>query len=512
MHTNTPDQLSLRPRGASAHVSSHVSSHASSVASSAASGLARGLCLGLVAVALAGCTGGPESVTNPAAVLSVAGQSRERYFDAIEAARQRGVDEDTKAALRRMISADGFAIDARERAFALLYETDPKAVFAALENSLPRMGDVTWRRRVCELVAERKMRELVPTLIRAWANTVPGLAGDEVRPERAALGVIVGEDQVSATLLATMKNASPTTQANLRARCWELLMKTGDVARLRALLADASATQGDAMLTDLARVSNELGVLPTTREEILWARKLCEPSRAAFFEDAKAALAKMPAARREALELRAIPVAVACMKRHPALLVAAEPELFAEIEARIKGRKKASPDFTGYGDGFTETLYQVRDRLVWSDLAAMTLALDVVSEPALRRHLFEVADRDREDRSTEHGGVIALVGAAGSSAELLEFEPRSKASDIRYESPQALFDALYTGLYHVHVHAQNYENAKFAGPHLGDFAFADSSRCNGLVFTFLTADLLDVDFYRHGRLVADLGAIERPQG
>jgi hypothetical protein len=113
--------------------------------------------------------------------------------------------------------------------------------------------------------------------------------------------------------------------------------------------------------------------------------------------------------------------------------------------------------------------------------------------------------------------VIALSSGSGASteslqAEFLEFEPRAKASDIRYESPQALFDALYTGLYHVHFHAQNYENDKYAGPHMGDFAFGDSARCNGLVFTFLSADLLGVDFYRHGRVVVDLGAIERPQG
>jgi hypothetical protein len=496
MHTFTPSRPSPRPQPSVSRAA---------VALLAATTVS-------AALLAAGCSGGPESVENPAAVLSVSGQSRERYFDAIEAARQRGVDDETKAALRRMIAADGFAIDARERAFELLYETDPKAVVAALENSLPRMGDVTWRRRVSQLVGERKMQELVPTLIRAWANPVPGLASDEVRPERAALGAIVGEEQVSATLLRTMKEASPATQANLRARCWELLMKSGDEARLRALLADPASTSGDAMLTDLARVSNELGVLPTTREEILWARKLCEPSRAAFYEEAKAALAGMPAARRESLELRGIPVAVACMRRRPALLAATEPDLFAEIDARTRGRRKASPDFTGYGDGFTETLYQVRDRLVWTDLAAMMLALEVLSEPALRTHMFEVADRDREDRATEYGGVIALSSGAGSTAEFLEFEPRARASDIRYESPQALFDALYTGLFHVHLHAQSYENDRYAGPHMGDFAFSDSARCNGLVFTFLSADLLGVDFYRHGRLVVDLGAVERPQG
>ena len=41
----------------------------------------------LAVVLLAGCASGPESIENPAAVLSVGGQTRERYFDAIEAAR-----------------------------------------------------------------------------------------------------------------------------------------------------------------------------------------------------------------------------------------------------------------------------------------------------------------------------------------------------------------------------------------------------------------------------------------
>ena len=83
---------------------------------------------------------------------------------------------------------------------------------------------------------------------------------------------------------------------------------------------------------------------------------------------------------------------------------------------------------------------------------------------------------------------------------------------MRYESPQLLFDALYTAPFHYHNHTQKYDNADYAGPHLGDFAFADSARCNGLVFTFLSTDLMGVDFYRHDRLVVDLGAVERPEG
>lgn len=480
--------------------------------------------LALCAALISGCTGGPESVKDPAAVLSVSGQMREKYFDAMEAARLRGVDDATKAALRRMVTADGYADEARKRAFGLLYETDPKALVATLEKNLPTMPHATWRKRASELIAERGMKEMIPALIRAWANPMPLLEVGGVRPERAALGRLVGEDEVSATLLKTMREANPLTQANLRVRCWEMLMKSGDATRLRALLADGESTRGDAMLADLARIANELGVLPTTREEVLWARKLCDEEHAAFFADAKLALARMPADRREGLEIRGVPVAVAALKRRPAVLTMPDDDLFLEIEARIKGRKKVSPDFTGYGSGFTESLGRQRESFAWTDLAAMVLALDVLEERPLRAHLFEVADRDREDRSTEYGGVVSLrargagteagdgSSAGAFSAEFMEFEPRAKNGDIRYESPQALFDALYTGFFHVHFHAQNYDNDRYAGPHLGDFAFSDSARCNGLVFTFLSTDQLGVDFYRHGRVVVDLGAIERPEG
>jgi hypothetical protein len=33
-----------------------------------------------------------------------------------------------------------------------------------------------------------------------------------------------------------------------------------------------------------------------------------------------------------------------------------------------------------------------------------------------------------------------------------------------------------------------------------------------VVFTYLSADLIGVDFYRYDRFVVDLGAVERPRG
>ncbi|MFZ9880743.1 MAG: hypothetical protein ACO3QC_05015 [Phycisphaerales bacterium] len=464
----------------------------------------------VVFLCLSACRGGPESVADPASVLSRTGQSTERYLDALEAARQRGVDDATKSALRRMVSADGYVVPAREEAFLLLLETDRAALVEALTNALPRMGALEWRKRVCELIAEHRIEELIPALIRAWANPVPGYSDEETRPELLAIERLVGKDRVSDTLLATMRAANPATQANLRARCWELMMRNGGAARLRSLLADPAQVEGDAMLVDLARVARQLGVLPVTREEILWARELCEPTRTAFMDEASAALARMPAERRDSLEIRAVPLAVACARFRPELLDASDAQMDTEIRRAIEGRRKASPDFTGYGSGFGETFYDQREKLNWADRAGMLMAIVVLRDSELVAHLYETADRDLEDRTTEYGGVIALD--AGGKPEFLEFAPRAKAGDQRYESPQALFDALYTGLFHVHFHAQKYENEQYAGPHLGDFAFADSTRCNGLVLTFLSPDELGVDFYRHDRMVVDLGAQRRPEG
>ena len=86
----------------------------------------------------------------------------------------------------------------------------------------------------------------------------------------------------------------------------------------------------------------------------------------------------------------------------------------------------------------------------------------------------------------------------------------SEGGDIRFEAPQELFDQGYTSLFHFHMHAQEFENGTYAGPHMGDFGYANSTRANCLVFTFIRRDTINVDYYRHGPLVIDLGTVHRP--
>ncbi len=469
-----------------------------------------GLLIACLPLALASCKASPESIDDPAALLNQPGRRIDEYDAALTAVEMRGLDEASTAALRRLVVAEGISYDVRSRAFDILAAHDRKALAEAIVNGLPRMGDLYWRETLCNKIAATKLEGTEIALVRGWANAIPAWTDDTKRPERLALAALVGESEVALFLMKTLRSANPATEANLRIRCFELLVRIGEEDVLIAALADPEQTKGDALLTDLATITRDLGIVPRNREEILWARKLCEPSRAEFLAAAKIALARLPEGRRSALELRSVAIAVACAELRPDLLARNEPEMYAEIESRIKSRKKVSPDFSGFGGGFTENLYQSRDSLVWGDLAAMLIALEVLDEEKLLRAVFELADRDREERSTEFGGVLAL--GKHKHGELMEFAPRVKSGDTRFESSQALFDALYEGLFHVHFHAQSYNNDKYAGPHMGDFQFALASRANCLVFAFLSPDELGVDFYRHGPLVIDLGAITRPEG
>lgn len=413
--------------------------------------------------------------------------------------------------LRRIVTQPGYTPPVREQAFLQLREKDPAALREALAIAMPRMDMLEWRTRLCELIVENTMTEMTPTLINAWAYPMGGwIRNDEERPEYIALAALHGKEQVPDVLYQAMLESNPVTQANLRARCWELLWKTGNRERLVALVQNDKVEPDDAFLADLRASARDLGILPRNREEILWLRSLREPKRSAFWRDAMTATKQMPPDVRAQLELRELPVAVAAMHIDPKLLAQTPEALYPQLESRIKseGRRTHTPSFQGYSGEFTESLYQLRDQLKWGDYASMLMACSMLEQPRVLQHLFDVADRDVMDRSTEFGGVIEVDPAGRFS--IREFRPKVTGSDVRFEAPQEMFDLAYTSLFHFHNHAQAYNNVQYAGPHMGDFAYAESTRANCLVFTFIDKSTLNADFYRYGRVVIDLGTFTRP--
>jgi hypothetical protein len=451
---------------------------------------------------------------DPMATLSKVGGlpvEQEAAMQALDGVTDEAQAQAYERQLKRIVFQPGYTQGIREQAFVRLQVRNESGLQEGIALNLPKMDALAWRGWLCERIAAERWSDLTPTLVRAWSMPMPGwVERPEDRPERLALISLHGQDKLMDVLVDLLVNSDPRTDRNLRMRCWELLQRQGQRERLVALLSSGEDRPDDPLLRDLRRCARELGIVPTTREEILWMQALLTTGNALFWQEAKDAAARLPAATRESLEIRELPIAVAASRRRPELLQASAPELYARVEARrsANGSRIASASLEGYMTDHQETLYSQRSKLRWGDLAAMTLAMDLLDDDGVRRKLFDLADRDLADRSTEYGGLLSI--RRDGTPELIECRPRSTGSDVRFEAPQQMFDQGYTGLFHFHMHVQSYDNERYAGPHIGDFTYADSTRANCLVFTFLKRRELNVDYYRHGPLVVDLGSVMRP--
>ncbi len=470
--------------------------------------LALSLCA-LTALTLWTACAGPPTVQDPLATLHATQTSPRNHIAAMEMLDAQPINDDYKEALHGMIWKSGFITSTREAAFARLAHSDLDGLKRTIRQRLPRMRARAWAERLCELIVENGWRDLSPALISAWANRI-GFVDDLDRVEYHALVRLHGQENVVDVVFGLFVESNKVYQQGLRTRCWELLHRLGYRDRLVGLLADVAVGPDDPMLIDLRTGADELGLVPHNREEILWMRKLRQPERAQFWSQAVRAVAELPDTRRLELELRTVPIVVAASIHDPWLLDASIETLFLRVREHIAAGQVHinSRRFVGFPGAYGQRLGEHRGELTWGDLAAMLLAIRAMRTEPVVDHLFNYADRDHDDQSCEYGGVIGLDEQG--RFELLEFPPRFRTADNRFDAPQAMMDAGYTAVFHFHNHAQAYRNTQHAGPGIGDLNYADNTRTNCLVFTFVSKETLNVDFYRHGRVIVDLGEIKRP--
>ena len=450
---------------------------------------------------------------DPVAALNGAGTPEQQAMAIEQLGTKASLDEEERRALRRTSFAPAVSLGTRQAAFDLMVRMDRDGLRTALETNIVRMESFEYRRWVLEEIGRRGMKDFTNVVVNSWAGPVPVWGPDErKRPEYEALAALYGPDKVADALFAVMNDANPARQAGLRARAWELLMRIGERDRLKQLVTQAAIRPDDAMLRDIKQLVQEVGILPETREELLWLAKLRQEASPAYWKMAGDALRKVPEAATRDFELRGIPVVIAAQRYAPELLGRTREELYDDLLPRLRARgaAKHSANFTGWDTGasHSENLGTQRDEVRWIDLLACEMALRMADDPSVRARLFDIADRDLQDRRTEYGGVVRLDDSG--AWQVVEVRPRVTGSDTRFEAPQELFDQGYTALFHFHMHAQEFENGSYAGPHMGDFAYAGSTRANCLVFTFVRRDTMNADFYRHGPVVVDLGTVGRP--
>src|SRR5690606_18536443 len=111
---------------------------------------------------------------------------------------------------------------------------------------------------------------------------------------------------------------------------------------------------------------------------------------------------------------------------------------------------------------------------------------------------------------TEYGGLVFAAPGGNLTAQLFEPRANSRYGDERFVASQELIDAADSALFMYHFHVTRTRNADYAGPSFDDFEFVRREGRASLLYTFVTQDRLNVDYFQPGGLRIDLGTIERP--
>ena len=458
-----------------------------------------------VCVVLLGC--GPK-INKPTATLREQGRPASVHLQAMDMLdEQVGLDDaQYRDSLHRMLWAGAYTNDAREAALKRLWMIDREGVIKTIRQRLPRMDNWTWIELLCKWIGEERVVELDEALISSWAQQEIRYQNEEDRPERKALVALYGEKSLADIIFHSLLSSNKSGKKFYRIRCWELLLRIGERDRLSTLLEGTAIPENYLFLLDLQRAFLELGIMPQNKEEIYWIRELCKPEHSNFWVEAVDALALLDDNRREALEMRDVPIAVTVARHWPELATTSTSTLVRLLETKLKDRQHY---FEYEGGGNVSTLSELfkshKQELTWGDAVAIQVALAAMEVPEVRAHFFDFANRDRLDTTTEFGGVVELDERGRYVIQ--EFEPQIRNHDRRFDAPQKMFDAAYTSLFHFHFHAQKYRNGNHAGPGMGDKNYADNTRANCLVLTFVNKSTMNVDYYRHGHVVVDLGTM-----
>ena len=462
----------------------------------------------LFLIVLASCQ---TAIIDPAASLAksnVSATTHQRSLHMIMSGPQPPSSEALDA-VQGLAYRPGYREDVRIEGLQFLLQADRQQLLTTLRRRLPRVTDHDWLRRVCRFVSDNNLTELDEALVSSWGRPWKAGLSEDQRPEYLALRNMHGTGAPAQIVWETFRAADRPSQKGLRFRCWDLLHRLGQRDQLIAMVSEEPA-EGNVTAERLHEAVTAFGTVPWNREEMLWVEKLGDPSRRSCWDAAAAAARSLAPERRRNLEIRDLPVLAAAARHRPELLELSEAALYADVEASLIGQRhfrELEPGFLP-GQELDHRLAAHRDSLTWGDLVAMRIAQEALALPQVRAHLFSFADRDHADETTEYGGVIDLDEQRRFNVR--EFPPRMRLHDRRFEASQDMFDAGYTSLFHFHFHAQKQRNGGHAGPGAGDMAYADNTRANCLVMTFIDESTMNVDYYRHDGVLVDLGIIVRP--
>jgi len=410
----------------------------------------------------------------------------------------------------------------RMRAIEALAAQDEDDTVRMLALMLPTESQWPVIRGVCSMASDQEWIGLTTGLVRSWSREVEE-PSDADRPERVALAGLYPDTPLAEVVFEVFRDPGGSDLFRERARrdAWSLLTRIDQGgARTKELLAAGALPGDDPIIDALQAGARELHVAPATTPQLEWLQALRSEDRAAKWNQYRSLVAGLSVDQRSGLELRHLAALAWADEYQPDWLDETRARLLDQAERHLQNRDHVqrvagAPDRKS---ARRETIDEWRSDLVWGDALAILAAMQAVEDESVIRDIFEYAGADRRDTTTEYGGVIDAAPVPGASAETPEpdfqatlYEPRptQRGGDQRFIAPPEMIAASATALFHFHLQVQSVRNREYAGPSRGDIEYARTHGRSCLVFTSVSDDTMNVDYYQPNGARIDLGPVRR---
>lgn len=434
--------------------------------------------------------------------------------------------ETTRAAFKDLAWSPATPIDVRVACVShLLDDPNPEAQADARRMAnlmLPTEPSRTVVSAIAVRAGQRGWKEMTSALVRSYARPVEGVPDDQ-RAEKIALAELYPDRPMADTLFDVFLDPGyDDTPVELRlnqrtrADVWDLLGRVDERGALRrGLIQRAQASDVPeatrASVRALQRALDSLSVVPRTGDELRWIESLNNGSaeNEQWWAQATSAVASLTPEQREQLEIRHVePIRWASLHRAH-LLSQSRTQLLDRLEETLAGREhyKRTAEKRVLDQPRREKLSEWSGVLSWGDLLTIHVVDQAVHQQSIIDRLYEQVGIDRDDRTTEYGGV--LESAEGDSFRILLFRPRvrDRKSDTEFVASEDMIRYADRALAFYHQHVQSGVETQHAGPSEADLIFAARSGRTCVVFTAAGKSGLNIDLYQPNSVVIDLGTV-----
>lgn len=496
-----------------------------------------------------GCASGPPRSETPAVVMGDRDASAEARMRAMASALEASPPGSAqRAALRsslreiawdtteppvvRMKATELVLRDPDEPADGSMGETERFAGLLLGTEEEPGVVAV-----VAALATEHGWQRLTPPLLRAYSREWAGYEG--TRPEPRALRSLNGERSVMDIAFEAFcdpgvevlvpEEGAPAGMASrwrdaTREDIYTLMARLDPSGEKRERLInewmDRTAgldEEGRGIVQALAAGARDLRAVPITGPELTWLTRLRgidaeDPAlNERWWAQAAAAIAAVPREKAPALEIRhAEPIRWAAAER-PELLSMSRAGLLDRLESlqQERGVRIRTRDLAERGAAARrgERVNQQAAAMDWADALSANVLAEVVTAPGLAERLRAFVAADRADDRSELGGAVLAGDDDGFRLVLYPPRGRDRGDDDRFVASEDMIRGTDRALAHFHMQVQRPRGGGWAGPSLGDLRYAARSGRHCLVFTSVSSDELNVDYYQPDGVVIDLGIV-----